>query len=250
MKRREKQMTKTFLFSFLSLFVFNGVNAATSWWEQDTVCRINPSTCYTNMGIGYEPAFWDNTSKCWGQKYVCTDALSETYKQAHHPTDERIAMIRTDIKSPNISADFDTTVLNINDNCFGVRKTQGGGSKASVNGRFVRVWCNDILDDLNIDNEELENGKIISGPDATEPECDVLATHGYVAIENGKCYGRYYDESQYRIQCDGGVATLIVLNGSDGTTGSSDITTMVQANARFTEMLQNARNQHKTYFGE
>ncbi len=241
-------MTKTFLFSIFSLFVFNGVNAATPWWEQDTVCRINPSTCYTNMGTGYEPAFWDKTSKCWGQKYVCTDALSETYKQAHHPTDERIAMIRTDIKSPNISIDFDTTVLN--GDCFGVRKTQSGGAKASVNGHFVKVWCNGILDDLNITNEELENGEIISGTNATEPTCAALAKHGYIANENGKCYGRYYDESQYHIQCDGENVTLIVLNGSDGSTGSGDITTMAQANARFAEMLQNARNQHKTYFGE
>ena len=242
-------MTKTFLFSILSLFVLNGAIAATPWWEQDTVCRINPSTCYVNMGKGYEPGFWDSTSNCWGQKYICAGALSETYKTAHGNPTDRIAMIRTDIKSPNINVDFDTNVLN--DDCFGVRKTQGGGAKASVNGNFVKVWCNGILDDLNIQNETLENGDIISGT-GTEPTCTSLAEHGYVANENsnGKCYGRYYDESQYHIQCDGENATLIVLNGADGTAGSDGITTSTQANSRFAEMLQNARNQHKKYFGE
>ncbi len=217
-------MKKIFLVSLISLLTFDGAHAAGAWWEHDTICRLSPSNCYATMGAGYffdttDPASWDITSNCWGKKYICADALKNTTGS------DSVPMGRAEIADASrINSDFDINVLN--GDCFGVRKTSSGGAMASVNGNFVRVWCAGILD--NPDDEYLENGEITSG---VQPTCTQLATNGYVGIQNGKCFGKHYDESQYAIQCDGETPTLIVLNGADPTGVSSNANIKTQADA-------------------
>lgn len=191
-------MKKVFLFSLL--FITTSVIAVTPWWEQTTICRLNPTNCYVTMGMGYEPSMWDADANCWGVKVICGDALTNT----NNPTPVGRSAIA---HGTNINPDYDTNVLN--GDCFGVRKISTDGSMASVNGQMVRVWCSGILD--NVD-EIIENGEITYG---TQPICRELADNGYVAISNGKCYGKYYDTTRYHIQCAGEVPTLIVLNGAD-----------------------------------
>ena len=196
------------------------------------------------MGAGYDDAIWDITSNCWGKKYICVDALTSTYKSGHGNPTEPVTLAKTEIKSSdNIKSDFDTLLFNSNEECFGMRKTQNGGAKASVNGQFENVWCDGILDELHIPNEPLENGYIATD---AQPTCEDLAEHGYVGeVSTENCYGRYYDESEYHIQCNGNNATLIILNGADGVAGQDGITTMSDAEARFAEMLTNARKQRE-----
>ena len=191
-------MKKIFLFSLL--FVTTNLVAATPWWEQPTVCRLNPASCYPTMGSGYDSGMWDANANCWGMKWICGDALSNT--------NNNTLVGRTELaRGTNINPDYDTSILD--GDCFGVRKTSTDGSMASVNGNMVRVWCNGILS--NVD-ETIENGEITYG---TQPTCSMLATDGYVAVPNGKCYGKYYDTTRYYIQCTGEVPSLIVLNGAD-----------------------------------
>ena len=77
-------MKKTFLFYVISCLLMAHANAATPWWEQATICRLSPSNCYTDMGVGYfydkfdpDPDSWDITSNCWGKKYICAEALKK-----------------------------------------------------------------------------------------------------------------------------------------------------------------------------
>lgn len=237
-------MKKLFLFSVVSCLLMAHANAATPWWEQPTICRLSPSNCYTSMGSGYfydtsEPESWDITSNCWGKKYICAEALKNSTET------EPVAMGRAEIAdATRINADFDIMVLN--GDCFGVRKTSSGGAMASVNGNYVKVWCSGILE--NPDDEYLENGEITSG---AQPTCAYLAENGYVGIQNGKCYGKYYDDSQYAIQCNGETPTLIVLNGVDAhNTSESAIKTKSEADALFNTMYQNAKLQYQAHFGE
>ncbi|MBO4625650.1 MAG: hypothetical protein J5679_00025 [Alphaproteobacteria bacterium] len=239
-------MKKTFLFSIVSFLLFGGANAFTPWWDQDTICRINPSKCYPDMtGNGYfynkyDSLSWDDTSKCWGKKYICPQALKDT------TATERVAMDRTDISDSSLinTTDFDTTILN--EDCFGVRKSRNGGAEVSVGGTFKKVWCDGVLGELGINSADitaLENGEIVT-QDIT---CGALAAKGYIGktpTEN-KCYGKYYDEMEYRIECDASEPTLFVLNGADPDSVSSDPTkqppqTESDAEALFTKMIQNA----------
>lgn len=239
-------MKRLFLFSVISCLLTAHANAATPWWEHDTICRLSPSNCYTNMGIGYfydsidpDPESWDITSNCWGKKYICAEALKNS-----NATDP-VPLGRAEIADASrINADFDVDVLN--GDCFGVRKTSSGGAMASVDGNFVKVWCSGILE--HPDDEYVENGEITSG---AQPTCEQLANDGYVGIQNGKCYGKYYNPDEYHIQCNNGQATLIVLNGADPSNASaSSVTTKAEADALFNTMYQNAKAQHSAHFND
>lgn len=237
-------MKKIFLTSVASLFLFSGVGAATPWWEQDTVCTLNQSKCYSNMGAGYlydtfDDTSWDDTSNCWGKKYICANALKNP------GTTERVALKRNEIANAVKTTDFDTDTLSANGECFGVRKTTNGGTMAYVNGQQVRVWCRGILDNPNTD-EEFENGEITLDSD---PTCNELSEIGYAAIQNGKCWGKQYNMAQYRIACDANdKPTLIILNGVPWDGIESDIKTQAQADARFKEMYDNSHPRYLENF--
>lgn len=221
-------MKKAFLFSLC--FISANAFAAIPWWEQPTICRLNPSTCYTAMGAGYETEMWDANANCWGVKLICGDALTNTNRTT--------AVGKTEIAhGTNINPDYDTSILD--GDCFGVRKTSTDGSMASVNGTMVRVWCNGILPHVD---ETIENGEITYG---TQPNCESLAPNGYVAIANGNCYGKYYDTSRYYIQCNGEIPTLIVLNGAEYDTSGRATYPLTQsdADAIFNRMYANVHRQ-------
>ncbi len=232
-------MKKIITTSIICLSLFPAAfGASIPWWEQPTVCKLDPTDCYATMGAGYDSELWDSGTGCWGMKMICPEALL---------TDEYVpvAMGREEIsKGTNINKDFDTNVLN--GDCFGVRKTTGNGAMASVNGEYVRVWCNGILD--NVD-EYLENGEITYG---AQPTCDKLSEYGYVATVNGKCYGKYYDPSKYYIECSGSDITpsrIIVLNGADYTNSSSNAPADESAASKIFDSMESiSEAQRKVYF--
>jgi len=193
-----------------ALCAAGGARAATSWWLQPTICKPNPATCYASMGIGFESGMWDATGNCWGLKIVCGEALTPVKTSP-------VEMGKTTIAAgTGINADFDTSMLN--GDCFGARKTQANGSMASVNGTFVKVWCNGILDNPS---ETLATGEIQFG---TQPNCKDLAKNGFIAVLNQKCYGKYFAEGDYYIECAGTneLPTRIVrLNGASQVVGTT-----------------------------
>lgn len=232
-------MKKTYIFSILFLtYTINAFAASIPWWEQPTVCKVDSTECYTTMGTGYDKELWDNDIGCWGMKLICPEALiTEEFAP--------VAMGRNDIsKGTNINSDFDVTMLN--GDCFGVRKTSGNGAMASVNGQYVKVWCNGILN--NVD-EYLENGEITYG---VQPTCEELAEYGYVGTVNGKCYGKYYDPAKYYIECDGTdimPSRIIVLNGADFNTNSNEAPSDTSAASKIFDSMQSiSESQRKTYF--
>ena len=218
-------MKKIFL---LSLIIFStNALAATPWWQQPTICRLNPANCYTSMGTGYDSGMWDANANCWGMKLICGDALTNTNSDT--------LMGRTEIaRGTNINSDYDVNVLN--GDCFGVRKTSTDGTRVSVDGHMVRVWCNDILESVNKPVvESIDAGQITY--DNTQPTCQNLATENYVAVANGKCYGKYYDSGRYYVQCNGEIPTLVVLNGANYETGNTSYpVTQADADALFNQM--------------
>lgn len=233
-------MKKLFFFSLF--FITANALAVTPWWEHTTVCRLNPARCYPNMGTGYffdtsDVASWDITSNCWGKKYVCADALIRE-------SDDPVALGRMEIAGGDrVKSDFDINVLN--GDCFGVRKTSTDGTMASVDGRMVRVWCDNILELLDKpDVETIETGQITHNN--TQPTCSELAQQNYVAVANGKCYGKYYDPARYYIQCDGENPTLIVLNGAadydPNNTNTSYPSTQADADDIFNQMYDNVHD--------
>ncbi len=232
-------MKKTLSFSVISLLTIGTAFGATPWWQQPTVCRLDPTSCYSNMGIGYDRELWDATSECWGMKMICPEALKQSDGQ---PT----PIGKTDIaKGTSINQDFDTNVLN--GDCFGARKTTSNGTMASVNGEYVKVWCNGILDNAD---EFLPNGEITFGQ---QPTCSDLAEYGYVAVVNNRCYGKYYDPSEYYIECEGNSLTpsrIVLLNGAyDYNTGSdSSISDKNSANKLFDKMESTSETQREKYF--
>ena len=214
-------MKKICLFSLL-LIASNAI-AATPWWEQPTVCRLNPSGCYATMGTGYDSGMWDAGANCWGMKVICGDALKNT--------NQTTPVGKTEIaRGTNINPDYDINILN--GDCFGVRRSSSDGTMASVDGSYVRVWCAGILQNSD---ETVDNGEITYG---TQPTCATLATDGYIAIQNGKCFGKYYDPSQYFIQCNGENPSLIVLNGAPMGDTSYPLT-QSDADAIFNRMYEN-----------
>jgi hypothetical protein len=240
-------MIKTNLFTFLSILLISGATAATPWWEQNDICHPNPSKCYTSMNIGYfyddnDVDSWDTVSQCWGKKYICAVALK-------NPTDsEPVALTRGQIADTTIvnSKDFDLTELN--GDCFGVRKTTNGGTMAYVNGNQVRVWCNGILENPD-DNAGLSNGDI--PVDGIEPDCTQLSEMGFAAIQNGKCYGKQYNISKYRILCDANdKPSLVILNGRPWDGDDGEIVDQAAANERFEQMYNNSHPRYLENFQE
>ncbi len=213
--------------------------ATTPWWLQPTVCRLDPTDCYSAMGTGFDTEMWDATSNCWGLKLICPDALTDGSRTAQ-------PMGRAEIASgKKINSDFNTDLLGPDGDCFGRRKTAENGAIASVNGKYVNVWCPGIL---NNPDETLANGEITYG---AQPTCSELAEYGYAGIENGRCYGKYYDESQYYIECGTALAPtrLIVLNGADYTAPSNGAPTDMDAAERlFDKMYSASQTQHAKYF--
>ena len=218
-------MKKIFLFS-LFFITANALAAATPWWEQPTICRLNPATCYTAMGTGYDSGMWDANANCWGMKWICGDALTNT--------NQTTLVGRTEIsRGTNIDPDYDLNVLD--GDCFGVRKTSTDGAMASVDGKMVRVWCTGILADRYI-AATIENGDVAAP--TYQPSCEELARDGYVAISNGKCYGKYYDPARYYILCNGENPTLVLLNGANYDFGHYP-TTQDEADTLFNQMYEN-----------
>ncbi len=232
-------MKKNIIIFAAVLFNLGGAYAATPWWEQPTVCRLNPSDCYRGMGTGFDEQMWDDGANCWGMKLICPDAVKQS-------TNEPVAMGRNDIASgKNINPDFDVTLLSTNDACFGRRKTAEGGTIASVNGKYVNVWCSGILD---APDEFLDNGEITYG---AQPTCTQLAEYGYVAVENGKCYGKYFDPSKYFLDCGSNLTPnyIIVLNGADyNNTSNHAPTTQAAADKLFDSMYNASTKQKSKYF--
>lgn len=228
-------MKKIFILSFLSAICTDAF-AATQWWLQPTVCRLDPTKCYTSMGAGYDTEYWDATSGCWGMKLICGDALIS-------PRDEPTPVGRADISGGTmVKSDFDPNVLN--GDCFGVRKTTSGGTMVLVNGKYVNVWCNGILDHVD---ENLPNGEITYG---TQPTCDTLARDGYVAVVNNRCFGKYFDTEKYFIECGADItpSRLIILNGADANGTSTAPVDQAAADRIFDTMYQRSQEQHKKYF--
>lgn len=225
------------LISFISLLVASNSFAATPWWQQPTVCKLNPTDCYTSMGTGYDSELWDTTSSCWGMKLICPEALkAEEYQP--------VPMGKAEIaKGTGIKQDFNTNILN--GDCFGVRKTTSDGAMASVDGEYVKVWCNGIL---NNPDEFLENGEITYG---AQPTCSDLAEYGYVGVVNNNCYGKFYDTSKYFIECEGDKLLpnrIIVLNGADYNISSAGPADENSAKKKFDEMESISETQRNKYF--
>ena len=122
----------------------------TDWWNQETICTIDETRCYRALTNGISDE-WDTTSGCRGMKYICPNALTSG-------GDEPVPMERNTIAAhTGISPDFDTDVYVSAENCYGARKSKNGGAMVSVNGDYVRVWCNGVLSNST---ETLQYGEI------------------------------------------------------------------------------------------
>ena len=230
-------MKKIFILSMLSLIGANA-GAATPWWQQPTICRLDPTKCYSSMGTGYDSEMWDADSGCRGMKRICADALTDT-----GATDAKL-IGRADIaRGVGIDSDFDTNVLN--GDCFGMRKSSAGGTKVLVDGKYVNVWCAGVLSDVD---ETLEFGEITHG---AQPTCQTLADAGFVAIAQNRCIGKSFDIAKYFIECDGGDGTLpnrlIVLNGAEAN-ASGGMASRDAADQLMDKMYDVSQKQHKKYF--
>lgn len=200
------------LLILLSICSVTSVHAAdTEWWLKDTICRQNPDKCYLSMGIGYDSGYWDSENKCWGMKYVCDDSIGESSEDG-----KVLLSIKKLTEAQEKNKDFDFTQLNTSSRCFGTRKTKDGGTKAMVNGEYVKVFCTGVLDS---DNVRVANGEIaLNYKGAGQPTCRDLADNGWLNIlNNNKCYGKRYPLPNYFIECDSeqeANTRVIVLNGN------------------------------------
>lgn len=233
-------MNKLLIYTFLSTIgIYSSANAFTPWWEQPTVCRLDPSRCYSAMGAGFDTELWDNGSKCWGQKIICADALKNSSGNTPLPKKEIS-------NTSYVNADFDTNKLSAYGDCYGQRKTKNNGTETMVNGKYVQVWCHGILDRVD---ETTPNGEITFGP---QPTCTKLAEYGYVAVENGQCYGKHFDQNKYYIDCEGNTITpsrLIVLNGADINAPQGNAPqTMADAKNRFQDMYKTSADKKSIAF--
>lgn len=226
----------------MTVFGANAATTTTKWWQHDKICKLSTTNCYPNMGAGYEPGMWDATGNCWGYKLICPDALTTGEKVATEMDKARIA------KGDGISKDFDVNVLG--DGCFGVRKTSANGTLATVNGNDVYVWCRGVLSNYD---ETVATGEIITKSTTPQPTCKSLADDGYVAVVNGRCYGKRFDTRDYYIDCGTELtpSRIYILNGADYIV-STKATQMKQsdATALFEEMYKTSQTQHKEYFKE
>lgn len=232
-------MKKLFALSFGIIISAAGAHAA-DWWTQPTICRIDTTRCYGSLsGAGFDDEMWDANANCRGMKYVCPAATT---------ADDRAPVLigRQEINAGiGIDQDFDLSVLNRDEACFGMRRTSANGTMASVNGRMVNVYCMGVL---ARPDEIVINGEITY--DVNGPTCTELARDGYVATLNGKCYGKYYNPNQYYIECGTGLlpTQLIVLNGADiwGATGNG--IDKAAADKLFDKMYSKSQTQKQKYF--
>lgn len=234
-------MKKLFAFACFST-ALTSANAVTlsNWWQHETICRINTTNCYPNMGAGYDREEWDANGNCRGMKWICPNA---TLPENRDP----ILIGRTELaRGTGINKDFDTNILN--GDCFGSRKTIENGTKASLNGKYVNVWCNGVLDNPL---ETLPGGEIAS----VAPSCAELAENGFAGVLNGRCYGKQYDTAKYFIECatPGALmpSRLIILNGADYGPASADTPIDTKsANAKFEQMISVSAAQRAKYMPE
>ena len=57
-------MKKILFASILSIIGINFAIAAAPWLEQPTVCKLNPTDCYSGMGAGFDSEMWDAKILC------------------------------------------------------------------------------------------------------------------------------------------------------------------------------------------
>ncbi len=235
-------MKKLVIFSLSVIAIHNTLSAANiPWWEQPTVCKLDSTNCYPSMGAGYERDMWDMSGNCRGVKLICADALTNGGDTAK-PTERK--QIERGI---NINSDFDTNQLNLNDNCFGVRKTSENGSMAMLGGKYVNVWCRGVLNTNDI--IEMPTGEITTG---RQPTCESLAANGFIAEINDRCWGKRYNDD-YRIECGNGLTAkrLVKLNGAEfdnrATNAPAD---QAAANRIFDQMESVARVARADKFGK
>lgn len=232
-------MKRIFALSFTMIIGATCANAV-EWWLQPTICRVDTTRCYgTLSGAGFDDEMWDAGGSCWGMKYICPEATTTGDRNA-------VLMGRQEIVSGiGINQDFDVTVLNTDGDCFGTRRTSANGTKASVNGKMVNVYCAGVLADPD---EIVANGEITYS--ATKPTCRELAADGYAATLNGKCYGKYYNPTQYYIDCGSDLlpTQLIVLNGADIDGAHGAGIDKAAAENLFNKMYSKSQSQKKKYF--
>ena len=234
-------MKKVIALSFVLTLGVTAAAHALNWWEQPTICRWDTTMCYGTMtGPGFDLEIWDDDASCRGKKYICPDALTTN---ASAP----VQMGRRDIATgTGINPDFDTSVLNPDEACFGVRRANG--AQVAVNGRMVNVYCPGVL---SRPDEIVANGEITY--DAAHPTCAELAADGYVAVlNNGKCYGKYYSPDNYYIECGTALTPtrIIVLNGADVESARGAGTEKSAADALFDKMYTTSQAQKKQYFNQ
>lgn len=231
-------MKKNMIFTILSIVCLTATADAADWWNQPTVCKYNPTKCYTTMGAGFEPEMWDASASCWGVKYICPNALIQ---QEQNPK-----LIRKNDIAKQTNTDYDINTLGETGDCFGKRKTNKTGTQIMVYGDYVNLYCHGILDNAD---EELANGEIVY---KNQPTCETLREKGYIAVENGKCVGKYLDESKYHIQCGKkGLQPerIVLLNGAEITTkNTGNITTQKDADKAFNTMYNASKKQKTQYF--
>ncbi|MDR1207410.1 MAG: hypothetical protein LBK26_03285 [Rickettsiales bacterium] len=245
-------MLKTKLFAFyFSFFVFcSAAQAATPWWLQPTICQLSPTKCYPSMGAGFDAGMWDANANCWGMKIICPDAFSTGSHNDPAPVSKTTLMAGTGIK-----VDFDTDLFFAGDGCYGARRTAGGGAYALVNGTQAKIYCAGVLQNPT---ETLTNGEITTGP---QPTCAQLAADGWVAVQNGNCFGKQYSANDYFIECGNDASDLpnrIVairgassfVTGGAGNSGGSTPSTQSAANSLFDLMIQASAARKSTQFNQ
>lgn len=231
-------MKTTLTTILLSILTVSMAGAATPWWHQPTICKLNPNKCYPGVITGVDSEMWDTGSNCWGQKIICAAALNNN-------TTENTPLEKQDIKG-KIKNDFDASLLSADGDCFGRRITSKDGSMAQVNGKLEKIWCNGVLSNPG---EEIENGEIAT----SAPTCQELANNGYVAVQNKNCYGKVFDLNKYHIQCGQDTKSepkqLIVLNGADWSNkpNTNIPQKQVDADNLFDTMFATSQEQQKKY---
>jgi len=230
------------------IFCFIATDAlAVNWWERPTVCQPSNAACYPNMtDLGFDTVEWDTAANCRGMKLICPTAI---LTGASNPTPFSRAEIAAGLTDP----DFDITVLDNRNACFGTRRTRNNGSSARIGNTWVNVWCAGVLD---MPDEVLDTGEIIRTAN-DQPTCSDLAEYGFIGILNGRCFGTFgFPPSDFFLECLNTnnpllPSRIIVLNGAHrdhitidtgfGTASVSDwpITEEIAA-ARFSHMIDNA----------
>ena len=230
----EMKIIPLFIFALISGAAFG----ATDWWNQNTICTIDDTRCYSAPTAGIDFSLetgWDVSGGCRGKKYICPGALTMA-------ATEPVAMERAAIMAyTGINHDFDTNTYVSGENCYGARKSTNGGAMVLLNGEYVRVWCRGVLSNAT---EELQYGEITAG---AQPTCSALAADNYAAILDGKCYGKYYNPNKYAVECNGDVPMLILLNGANYNPSGRGVTES-DANSTFNSMVTTSSGQRGIHF--